>query len=143
MKQMMLLLLIITLRCVAHAQSSVVANINNLKNDEGVCRACLFSNPSSFAALCKPYDCIAVSVKNKLARAVFKNVQPGSYAVFVFHDVNNNNRMDKNFLGVPKEGYGASNNKLPFAATPHFNENKFEVNTNNNVLLNIRLRNIL
>jgi uncharacterized protein (DUF2141 family) len=60
----------------------------------------------------------------------------------VFHDENNNNKMDKNFLGIPKEGYGASKNKLPFASAPTFNDNMFMLKdgATGNVL--IRLRNL-
>jgi len=32
----------------------------------------------------------------------------GSYAIVAIHDENANGKLDKNVLGVPKEGYGAS-----------------------------------
>lgn len=35
----------------------------------------------------------------------FDNLAPGAYAVAVYHDENGNEKLDKNFLGVPKEGY--------------------------------------
>ncbi len=126
----------------SNAQTKVIANITNIKSNEGVCRACLFSNELSFTSKNSPLTCIEVSVKNKLATAVFSNVTPGTYAVFVFHDINNNFKMDKNIFGIPKEGYGASNNKLPFAAAPHFDDNKFIVSNNNIISLNIHLRNV-
>jgi uncharacterized protein (DUF2141 family) len=50
--------------------------------------------------------------------------------------------MDKNFLGIPKEGYGASNNKLPFAAAPSFNDNKFILGKGETKHLSIKLRNL-
>jgi uncharacterized protein (DUF2141 family) len=34
----------------------------------------------------------------------------GQYAVAVYHDLNNNNKMDKNALGIPTEPYAFSNN---------------------------------
>lgn len=141
-KLLLIAALLISFFCEAKAQSEVIANITNLRSNDGVCRACLFNNAASFIECGKPYNCISVSVKMKSALAVFSNVQPGSYAIFVFHDINNNNKMDKNFLGVPKEGYGASNNRLPLAAAPHFEDNKFIVSDNNTVSLNIHLRNV-
>ena len=75
-------------------------------------------------------------------QALFANVPPGIYAIMVFHDANNNNQFDKNFLGIPKEGYGASGNNLPFASAPAFNANKFEVKDGVLTTLNIRLRNL-
>ena len=39
----------------------------------------------------------------------------GNYAITLFHDENNNMELDTNFLGIPKEPYGFSNNaKSPF-----------------------------
>jgi uncharacterized protein (DUF2141 family) len=34
--------------------------------------------------------------------------RPGSYAIIAMHDENGNGTMDRNFLGIPKEGFGAS-----------------------------------
>ena len=108
-----------------HAQSRIVAQISNVRNDKGVCRVCLFDNPVSFSGEGgAPVQCLQAPVKNGTAEAVFEKVQHGTYAVAVFHDANNNSKMDKNFLGIPSEGYGASRNKLPFANAPGFNENK-------------------
>jgi len=127
----------------AIAQSRVVANITNIRSDKGVCRACLFNNALSFTGLGgEPYECVIVPVKERTAQVVFDNVAVGNYALFVFHDVNNNNKIDKNFLGIPIEGYGASNNKLPFAAAPKFRENEFFVQANKPVSLHIQLRNL-
>jgi uncharacterized protein (DUF2141 family) len=62
--------------------------------------------------------------------------------MMVFHDVNNNDKMDKNFFGVPKEGYGSSKNKLPFASAPVFKDNQFSVPPNTTIQLLIKIRNL-
>lgn len=51
----------------------------------------------------------------------FPDVKPGTYAVSVFHDENSNGKLDTNFLGIPREGVGASNN-----AKGHFGPPKFD-----------------
>lgn len=40
----------------------------------------------------------------------FEGLAPGSYAVQVMHDQNGNGKLDANFMGMPIEGYGFSNN---------------------------------
>jgi uncharacterized protein (DUF2141 family) len=126
-----------------NAQSRVTADISNLKNDKGVCRICLFNNAASFKGESgQPFACASVTVKNKKAQAVFQSVPAGNYALFVFHDENSNNEIDKNFLGIPKEGYGASENKLPFAGAPTFNDNMFTVENNNTIKLAVKIRNL-
>ncbi len=51
----------------------------------------------------------------------------GEWAVAITQDMNNNNKIDKNFLGIPTEPYAFSNNIRPTVAAPDFNECKFTV----------------
>ena len=126
-----------------HAQSKVIADISNFESNKGVCRACLFNSASSFKGESgDPVQCVQVAISNKRSQVQFDNVPAGSYAIFLFHDTNSNNKMDKNFIGIPKEGYGASQNKLPFASAPTYNENKFNVSNGSTVRLAIKLRNL-
>lgn len=127
----------------AVAQGRVEAEITNFESSKGTCQACLFNDAASFTGEGGvPYRCVQVPVTGKRVQAVFDNVPAGTYALFVLHDANNNRKMDKNFMGIPKEGYGASRNKLPFAAAPTFNDNKFTVQYNSTVRLSVRLRNL-
>ena len=125
-----------------YAQGKIVVTVTNLVNDKGICKTCIFTNASSFAGNGPALKCKDVAIKNKTSSLVFDAVPQGFYAIAVFHDENNNNKMDKNFLGIPKEGYGASKNKLPFASAPTFNDNKFEVQANSTINIGIRLRNL-
>ncbi len=44
-------------------------------------------------------------------------IPPGTYAVQAFHDENDNLVVDRNFMGMPKEGIGFSND-APFRFGP-------------------------
>jgi len=125
------------------AQGKIVVNITNIKNDKGVCRTCLFNNSSAFnGETGQPVRCLSIAVKNKTAQANFENIPAGKYAVMVFHDANSNNKIDRNFLGIPKEGYGASKNKLPFASAPTFDDNMFILKDRTTSNISINLRNL-
>jgi uncharacterized protein (DUF2141 family) len=54
-------------------------------------------------------------------------VPRGFAAVTVLHDENMNRKMDKNFIGIPKEGYGTSNNPMKARHNPRWDEAKFSV----------------
>ena len=56
----------------------------------------------------------------------FTDLKPGIYSVMVMHDENGNGQLDSNILGIPKEGYGFSNNPRVMRR-PSFDETKFEV----------------
>jgi len=124
------------------AQGKIAVSITNLVNSKGVCKTCLYDNASSFAGNGPAIKCVDVPIKIKTANISFESVPEGNYAIAIFHDENRNNKMDKNFLGVPKEGYGASKNKLPFASAPAFKDNQFTLKEKETIHLKIRLRNL-
>lgn len=64
----------------------------------------------------------------------------GEWAVAITQDLNNNDKIDKNFLGIPTEPYAFSNNVRPTVAAPDFNECKFKVDGPGRVV-NIVLKN--
>ena len=55
------------------------------------------------------------------------DIPKGTYTIGIFVDVNLNNKMDTNFLGVPKEQYGFSNNASGFMGPPTFEAASFTV----------------
>jgi uncharacterized protein (DUF2141 family) len=52
---------------------------------------------------------------------------PGKYAASVLHDENGNGQMDTNLLGIPKEGYGVTNNPKPKRRAARFDEALFDL----------------
>jgi uncharacterized protein (DUF2141 family) len=58
-------------------------------------------------------------IANKQAQEIFQ-VPPGRYGVVVIHDENSNMKLDRNFFGVPKEGFGFSNNPRVVVSAPSF-----------------------
>ncbi|MDV3348703.1 DUF2141 domain-containing protein [Leptolyngbyaceae cyanobacterium CCMR0082] len=59
--------------------------------------------------------------------ATFENLAPGSYAVSVFHDANNDNEFNRNFVGMPAEGFGFSRNPEALTGPPEFGDAVFLV----------------
>lgn len=78
----------------------------------------------------------ASEIKDGKATITFTNVAPGTYAIIALHDENNNQRMDFEPNGMPKEAFGLSTNPMSYGP-PQFHDAKFEV-TNEDLNLNIR-----
>lgn len=53
------------------------------------------------------------------------NLEHGIYAISLFHDENNNGAMDYNFMKIPKEPYGFSNNPKVIFSAPKYDEASF------------------
>lgn len=54
------------------------------------------------------------------ATAVMENLAPGDYGVVAIHDENKNRKLDRNFIGIPKEGFGFANNPHVGLSAPAF-----------------------
>jgi uncharacterized protein (DUF2141 family) len=97
----------------------------------------LFNSEKGYPYLDKVFKTMYVPVSKQEMSVTFENIQPGTYAINVFHDENSNKRMDTNFIRMPVEGYGFSNNPK-FFGPPTFNKTKFAFN-NKVLILNIRM----
>jgi len=96
--------------------------IDGLRSDRGQVVCALFSSAADFPK--KPEKALAhdkSAIVNGHATCQFENIPSGTYAVSVFHDRNSNGKLDTNFMGIPREGVGASNN-----AKGHFGPPKFK-----------------
>ena len=106
-------------------QNTLVVNVNHVKGTSGVVRAALFNKADQF--LDEPWKSTMAQINNGSATLQFKDIPPGNYAISVMHDENNNDELDSNFLGLPKEGFGFSNNAMGTFGPPKFKEAAFEV----------------
>jgi uncharacterized protein (DUF2141 family) len=123
-----------------HAQDStdneIVVKITNINSNSGKIYVALYDSETSF--LGKGYKSIIGTIENNACEVVFKEIPNGIYAISLFHDENDNNKMDSNFLGIPKEDYGCSNNARGFMGPPKWKDAKFEI-LNNSITQTIKL----
>ena len=123
----------------SQSTSTVLLEVSSLKNPRGTLNCRLFTKASDF-----PDGEGILTVRTPIAGAnttcTFPNVEPGTYAVAVVHDENSNGRLDKNFVGVPSEGYGVSNNKTYALSAPKWDESVFTIAPSESKTLQVKLR---
>jgi uncharacterized protein (DUF2141 family) len=112
----------------AQEKGTLTVEISGLRSGKGAVRAAIFRDakgfPSDWSGVVQKQEA-TISADGASALAVFKDVAPGRYAVSVIHDENGNGKLDKNFVGKPTEGYGASNNPKKRMGAPPFEEAVF------------------
>lgn len=124
-----LLLMLIMLK---PATSDLTITVTDLKSNSGVIRLAMYDNEKAFPEEGdKAYKTAIAEIKGGKAVIEFKNVDHGTYAIAAFHDANNDGVMNKNAFGIPKEGYGFSNNAMGNFAAPSFSAASFKVDENN------------
>lgn len=122
-----LILILIVFFCgsfILNAQNSIEVEITNFASDKGVAQIGLFNTETSF--LDKIYKGKEVKIKGQKAVATFTDIPDGTYAISVFHDKNEDKKLNT-FLGIPTENYGASNNAPSKFGPPKWKDAKFEV----------------
>jgi len=102
-------------------------NIPNVKNDSGTISAALWNTATGF-----PNDGAPVKVQMDKAKTgqnflIFKDLEPATYAISLIHDENENAELDSNFLGIPTEGYGFSNDATGSFGPASFEDSAFQV----------------
>ena len=114
----------------ASAQSScpgIHVKVLNIKNSVGNVACALFESPAGFPVEFLRYatNIMAIKIRDAQARFCFLDIPPGTYALAVIHDENMNGKLDTNWLGVPKEGYGFSNDAKAVLSAPSFSAATF------------------
>jgi len=94
----------------------------------GDIRIALFNSKEEFPKG-KPLKTEIISTDKNEKIVNFRELQDSDYAVALFHDQNRDGKMEKNFLGIPQEGYGISNKAKPFFGPPSFEDAKFSGNS--------------
>ena len=112
------------------AQSGKIGvEIFGIEKIEGQLAIGLYNKTDEFPDVSKAYKSIFLKVTGKNITHTFTGIPEGDYAIAIFHDSNNNGILDKNFIGIPKEGYGFSNNAKGTFGPPHFDKAKFKLDT--------------
>jgi uncharacterized protein (DUF2141 family) len=101
-----------------------------IRNSVGTVDCALFDAPKGFPAdvLHSAMRVMVMKVPSSEARCDFEGIPPGTYALVVLHDENMNGKVDTNWIGIPKEGYGFSNDAKASFSAPSFKDASFLYN---------------
>jgi uncharacterized protein (DUF2141 family) len=109
---------------------SILLTISNIRTNNGKVNVSLFNLADGFPSnVQKAVAVQSVAIQKNQATVRFENLPFGTYAIACLHDENGNGKMDTNLVGIPKEGYGASNNAVSKFSAPKFEAAKFPFNS--------------
>lgn len=128
MKKLLLIIAFIftgVLSTSAQEKYTVTLDFKGMKSNKGNLYVAIYNKENSF--LKKPIKGTIVKIEDKKATVILKDIPTGVYAVSAYHDANDNKKMDTNFLGIPKEPTGMSNDATGFMGPPKYKDAKFNV----------------
>ena len=116
----------------------LTVTITDIREAKGSLMVAVVNSDAAWNNQAKPVAAQKVAAAKGESDAEVPDLPAGNYAVQVMHDENGNDKLDTNFLGIPTEGYGFSNNPNVMRRA-HFDEARFEVGADSTAIT-IRLR---
>lgn len=117
-------------------QNNMIVVIKNINEAKGRIAVAIFDNEKDFTN--KMLYGKTTESKAGEVQVVFENVAPGEYAISVMHDANENGEIDSNAFGIPKEGFGFSNDAMGMFGPPSFDKAKFSFTGKSQVVITLK-----
>jgi uncharacterized protein (DUF2141 family) len=120
--------------------ADIILTVDGLSSTKGTMLLELDDSEESWQNRAPPVAMGRATAAGRTLTYTFRDLKPGTYALSIFQDENDNGKFDTNFLGIPKEGWGFSNNPdVRRKAT--FDEAKFSVEQKD-VAITIHLKHV-
>jgi len=136
------ILTILLFTCILFAEEEnyiLTVEATGFQNNKGEAQFSLYNKEGSIPDkhLNKYYKTLRVKIDHRYAKAVFKNLPKGRYAVSLYHDKNCNHKIDKGMF-MPVEGIGLSNfESVSLFHLPNFKDASFTLNKNKTIRLKV------
>jgi len=136
------LILLVNLLIINKLMQAQTANlkieITGIKNQKGNLMIGLYDNGSLFPQKNSATAGHHLKINSLTETYSFKNLKHGNYAVAIIHDEDMDGELSTNFLGIPIEGFGFSNNAMGTFGPPKFE--KAQINLDRDKTISIKLR---
>ncbi len=104
------------------SQNRISITVDGVKTSNGHISVAVYDKSESFLKFDRVFKSDSTRAKKGITKIDIDNLPPGEYALAVFHDVNGNNHLDTNFLGVPTEPFAFSRGKMRTFGPPSFKD---------------------
>lgn len=111
--------------CASSHAADLQIEITDVKSSTGNLLIALYDSTETF--LKKPVKGVKVAAQSTQTSVQVSDLPAGDYAIVVFHDLNDNGKLDRNPAGMPIEDYAFGNNALGKMGPPSFLESKISL----------------
>ncbi|NND61912.1 MAG: DUF2141 domain-containing protein [Flavobacteriaceae bacterium] len=122
-----ILVLVFLLPLISQAQHNLSVEINGVRTSNGSIKVAVYNKSDNFLKFDQVFKADSVKAQKGITRISLNDLPEGEYALAIFHDENNNEKLDTNWLGVPKEDIGFSNASMKTFGPPPYKECAFKL----------------
>jgi uncharacterized protein (DUF2141 family) len=117
----------------------LTVTVTSLRSNDGSVYVSLYNSENGYPKdPNKAFRKTPVKISNQTAVVTFDSLPPGIYAVACYHDEDGNGKLNTNFLGMPTEGVGASNDATGFMGPPSFKDASFSLRGNAAIVIHMK-----
>ncbi len=125
----------------AEPTTTLTVVVNGIKHQKGQLCIGIYPNEQGFPLSTKNVvKSACTNITGSSLKQQFSGLKPGTYAVAVVDDQNGDRKLNRDFFGIPKEGFGISNNPTVSitTGTPKFSKASFSVSKNTTVNIDMK-----
>jgi len=120
------------------SQHKLTVHVDNVKTSLGNIHIAVYNDSKGFLKFDHVLRSCSTQALDGITVLTLNDLPSGTYAIAAFHDENINEKLDTNFIGIPKEQVGFSNSKMKTFGPPSFKECSFKVDGDKNVSITIK-----
>ena len=110
------------------SQYSLSVEVQGVKSSLGNINVAVYNRSHGFLEFEKVFKIDRIATQEATTNFKIMDLPNGEYAVAIFHDENGNDKLDTNWLGIPKESVAFSNAKIKTFGPPSYKECAFNLN---------------
>lgn len=139
MKKILLTIVIVIISQYSYAQKvNLDIKILGISQVKGLIQIGIYNESDAFPKIGMDYRVEYFTVVSKKMTVRIKDLPHGEYSIALFHDINSDGECNLNFIGIPNEPYGFSNNVKPVFEAPSFESTKVVLKTNKVIRIKLR-----
>ncbi len=135
MKNISLILLFLPL--LGLSQNKLTVEVDGVRSSSGNINIAIYNEAEGFLKFDNVFLSDSTSANAGKTELQINNLPNGEYALAVFHDENGNDKLDTNWLGIPKEPIGFSQARMKTFGPPSFKECSFRISSDRAIKINL------
>tara|TARA_R110001606_G_scaffold112962_1_gene240071 strand:- start:718 stop:1164 length:447 start_codon:yes stop_codon:yes gene_type:complete len=117
------------------SQYSLSVEVQGVKSSIGNINIAIYNRSQGFLKFEEVFKVDRIAAKEATTTFKIMDLPNGEYAVAIFHDENGNDKLDTNWLGIPKESVAFSNAKIMTFGPPSYRECAFNLNKDLDIIM--------
>ena len=117
------------------AQHSLSIRVDGVASSKGTLQVAVYTQEKDFLKVQGVYRRDSIKAKSGSNELVLEGLPSGDYAIAMFHAENDNEQLDKNWAGIPKEPLGFSNARMKTFGPPSFEDCRIHLQKNAHVVI--------